>query len=168
MPAPAAGWEGARTIAQAVLSARWVCPHGRRRSSSSSDSRQPASLPSATKTERLISWAIGDSPAVRAEVGDWMVAVLESHCSPRLGSPFPLPASRLEHIEAPTLVVLGGTDGPIGDCDRAAGRARAHIPHVSVEIMRDVGHAMGIEAAERVGPRVAEYLASDDLLPSGT
>ena len=114
--------------------------------------------PSASKSERLLSWAIGDSPVVRAEVGDWMNALLESHCKTRLGSPLPLPASRLERIEAPTLVVLGGKDGPIGDADRAAGRARAHIPHVDVVILRDAGHAMSIEAAERVGPRVTEFL----------
>jgi pimeloyl-ACP methyl ester carboxylesterase len=119
--------------------------------------------PSASKAERLLSWAIGNSPAVRAEVGDWMNAVLESHCKTRLGSPLPLPASRLELIEAPTLVVLGGNDGPIGNADRAAGRARRHIPDVDVEILRDAGHAMSVEAADQVGPRVAEFLAATAL-----
>lgn len=115
---------------------------------------------SASKNERLVSWAVGDNPAVRAEVGDWMNAVLESHCKPRLGRPLPLPASRLERIEVPTLVVLGGKDGPIGDADRAARRARAHIPHVDVEILGDAGHAMSIEKVERVAPRIVAFLGA--------
>jgi len=44
------------------------------------------------------------------------------------------------------------------DADRAGSRAREHIPHVDVEILREAGHAMGIEAAERVGLRVVEFL----------
>src|SRR5207244_6889279 len=49
-------------------------------------------------------------------------------------------------------------DLSVGDANRAGSRARDHIPHVDVEILREAGHAMGIEAAEPVGPRVVEFL----------
>ena len=115
-------------------------------------------LPSQSKKERLVSWAVGDDAVVRAEIGDWMAAVLDSGCAPKLGNPLPVPARKLRAIRAPTLVVLGGRDGPVGDADKVATRAKRYIRTVDVEVLPDNGHAMSVEAPEHVARRILAFL----------
>jgi pimeloyl-ACP methyl ester carboxylesterase len=117
-----------------------------------------AMRPSSSKQERFISWVIGDDPLVRREVGDWLAAVLESGAKARAGNPLPVPVSRLEAIQVPTLVVLGGRDNLVGNATRAAGRARAHLRDVHIEIVPEAGHALPIEAADRVAGWLLPFL----------
>jgi pimeloyl-ACP methyl ester carboxylesterase len=116
-----------------------------------------AILPSPSKKEKLIAWAMGSDPIVREEVRDWMEAVIDTRCAPRLGNPFPVSREKLRAISAPTLVVLGGRDGPIGDARQVAARARSHLRNVEVDVLPDNTHAMGIEAADRIARRLLAF-----------
>ncbi|MGH2354127.1 MAG: alpha/beta fold hydrolase, partial [Chloroflexota bacterium] len=113
--------------------------------------------PSSSKQERFITWVIGDDLLVRREVGDWLVAVLESGAKTRAGNPLPVPAARLEAIRAPTLVVLGGRDNLVGNATRAARRAQVHLPGVRIELVPEAAHALPIEAADRVAGWLLEF-----------
>lgn len=114
-------------------------------------------LPSPSRKQKLIEWAIGNDPAAHGEVGDWMDVVIETRAKPRLGKPLPLPASKLRAIEAPTLLMLAGRDGPIGDANRAAARARKYVRDVDIEVLPDNTHALGIEAPEHVAQRLLAF-----------
>lgn len=76
----------------------------------------------------------------------------------RVPSPKPVSNSRLAAIRAPTLIVLGGRDPIIGSAERAARRARAHIPRVEVEIVPNGTHAVHIEEAGRVAAHILQFL----------
>jgi pimeloyl-ACP methyl ester carboxylesterase len=115
-----------------------------------------ALLPSSSKKDKLIHWAMGDDPAVREDVRDWMEAVIDTRCAPRLGNPLPLTRAKLETIRPPTLVILGGKDGPIGDAQKVARRAH-HIRNVEVDVLPDDTHALGIEAADCVSRRLIAF-----------
>jgi pimeloyl-ACP methyl ester carboxylesterase len=114
-------------------------------------------LASGKKTERLLSWLMGSDPVVREEVGEWMTAVIDFHCTPKLGSPLPLSAATLGTIRVPTLIMLGGRDRLVGNAQAAARRAREHIRDVEIEILPDACHAMSIEQPERVARRLLKF-----------
>lgn len=116
-------------------------------------------LPSPSRKERLIAWAIGRDPRARQEVGDWMDLVIDTRCKPKLGNPYPVPAMTFRSIRAPVLVVLGGQDGPIGAPRRVAKRARTHLHDVEIEILPENSHALGVEAPDRIVRRVLTFFA---------
>jgi pimeloyl-ACP methyl ester carboxylesterase len=111
--------------------------------------------PTDAKLERIIDRSLGDGPRAR-EFRPWMRVM--AACKPRLGSPFHISARKLQRIVCPTLVILGGKDGLIGNARAAAARARRHIADCDVEILPDAGHVMMIDEPELVGSLVAKFL----------
>ena len=113
---------------------------------------------SAAKMERVLSYLLGDDPSSRRLAGDWFAEVFARKCRMRVPSPKPVSNSQLEAIRAPTLIVLGGRDPLIGNAERAARRARAHIPDVEVEIVPNGTHAVHAEEPTRVAANIVEFL----------
>jgi pimeloyl-ACP methyl ester carboxylesterase len=114
--------------------------------------------PSRSKQDRFISWVIGDNPAVRREVGDWLTAVLDCGAKVKAGNPLPLSAARLAAIRAPTLVVLGGRDNLVGNPTNAVRRARAHLRDVRIKVVPNGTHALAMEAADQVSRWLLDFL----------
>lgn len=115
--------------------------------------------PSPRKKERLIAWAVGESTRVKDDVVEWMAAVIDTGCKPRLGNPLPVPAQRLRAITARTLVVLGGRDRPVGNPHAVAQRALAHLRGAEIELLPDSGHAMSVDAPDAVVRRLLAFFA---------
>lgn len=113
---------------------------------------------SAGRTERTLSWMMGDHPATHGLAGDWMAAVIDRKLRVRVPNPFPVPARHLERITAPTLVLLGGQDRLVGDARRAAARAWNHIADLEIEIVSQGTHAVHAEEPDRVAGRILEFL----------
>jgi pimeloyl-ACP methyl ester carboxylesterase len=116
-----------------------------------------AALPSNDKKQKLITWAIGNHPAAREEMGEWMSAVIDARCRTKLGNPLPIAGTKLHAIRARTLVLLAGNDGPIGDAKHAAKRARTHLREVEIEILPDQTHALGIEVPDTITSRLLAF-----------
>ncbi|MCP4895985.1 MAG: alpha/beta fold hydrolase [bacterium] len=125
-----------------------------------------ALFPTEGKKERLIDWAIGDHPAAVETYGEYLRAAMDCASRVRVAPPKKLSEKELARINAPTLLILGGKDGPIGDPDRSARRAKRTIPNVTVEILPDSGHMMSTEAPEVVNARLVEFFG-EDMPPAG-
>jgi pimeloyl-ACP methyl ester carboxylesterase len=117
---------------------------------------------SASKMERTLSYLLGDDAASRELAGDWFTEIFTRKCRMRAPNPRPLSDRRLEALSMPTLVILGERDPLIGNAERAARRARVHIPHVEVEVVPAGTHSVHIEKPERVATRILEFLASHE------
>lgn len=114
-------------------------------------------MTSPARKERFLSWLMGDRPHVRAFGGPWMSAVIDAHCPIRLAFPNSVTNSTLEAVRAPTLVMLGGEDGLVGDAETAARRARAHIGGAEIEIVAESTHALMIEEPRRVAYHIVRF-----------
>ena len=114
---------------------------------------------SGSKSERTLSYLLGNDPAARALGGDWFSRLFEAKCRMRAASPRPLTTRQFEGISAPTLIVLGARDPLVGNPKRAARRATGHMPNVEIEIVPNGTHAVHIEAPERVAGRALEFLS---------
>ena len=113
---------------------------------------------SSSKMERVLTYLMGQDPAARRLAGDWFSEVFARKCRMRVPSPKPVSNSRLEAIHAPTLIVLGGRDPLVGNADRAARRAEAHIPTVEVQIVPKGTHATHVEEPETVAAHILDFL----------
>ncbi len=120
-----------------------------------------ALFPTEGKKERLIDWAIGDHPAAETTYGDYLRAAMDCASRVKVAPPKKLSDEELSGIQAPTLLVLGGEDGPIGNPDKSARRAKRTIPNVTIEILPACGHMLSTEAPEIVNARILEFLAED-------
>ncbi|HSL72582.1 MAG TPA: alpha/beta hydrolase [Longimicrobiales bacterium] len=115
---------------------------------------------SPAKLERSLSYMMGDAPVVRELFGDWFTALIPAKCKVRIPPPYPISISRLESIQMPTLVIMGGSDPLIGDAERAARHALKHIRRVEVEIVSNGTHALHAGQADLVTARMLEFLDS--------
>jgi pimeloyl-ACP methyl ester carboxylesterase len=68
---------------------------------------------------------------------------------------------KLRTIKAPTLVILGGKDGLVGNATAAARRAR-NIPNCEIEILPQAAHIMSVDESEFVGERIVNFLEAED------
>lgn len=112
---------------------------------------------SPSKMESVLSYLMGNEPAVRALCAEWFTELITSKCTMQVPAPFPVASWRLGAIRMPTLVILGGRDPLIGDPERAARRARRHIRNVQVDIVPDRTHAVHVESSERVAARLLQF-----------
>jgi len=119
-----------------------------------------ATFPSALRVDRLITWAIGDSPAAHDQLRGWMRKLIDSGSQPRLGNPLPLSRAKLQAIDAPTVVLLGDADGPLGGATSAAERARRYLRDVRIEILPNATHALPIEHPIHVAEALFEFLGA--------
>jgi pimeloyl-ACP methyl ester carboxylesterase len=62
---------------------------------------------------------------------------------------------------APTLGILGGKDGLVGNATAAARRAR-NIPNCEIEILPQAAHIMSVDEPEFVGERIVNFLEAED------
>ena len=105
---------------------------------------------SSSKVEQTLAYLMGDDPAVRRLAGDWFTKIFTSKCRMNAPQPLPMKVSRLEALQMPTLVILGGRDQLIGDSERASRRAKRRIRDVEVEILPRGTHALLMEEPDRV------------------
>lgn len=115
---------------------------------------------SPARIEQALSWMMGDNPAVRALIGDWMKEVIRQHCRARVPNPLPLAAALLARVHAPTLLILGGRDRLIGDAGRAAARATRRLRDVTVSIVPNGTHAVHGEEPDRIAAEVLTFLGA--------
>lgn len=108
-----------------------------------------------TSKERIIHWALGDSSNVLDFWSGHMGIAMK--CRPKIGSPLKISASKLKLIKSPTLLFLGGKDGPIGNPKKIVKRARRCISDVNVEILPNAAHLMNVEAPELINKKIINY-----------
>ncbi|MCL4517406.1 MAG: alpha/beta hydrolase [Firmicutes bacterium] len=104
----------------------------------------------------LIQWTLGDNPRARDAYTEYMLTAV--NCRNRLGTPYAISGDNLRRIKAPVLLVLGGSDNPIGSAEKAAARAEKLIPDIQVEIMPKTGHLMNMEDPEFVNAAILKFL----------
>ena len=112
--------------------------------------------PTDAKLDRLIDRSLGPGEAVNRLFRPWMRLLAD--CHPRLGNPVYLRDRILRRIETPTLVILGGKDGLVGDPAAAAKRARRNIADCEIEILPNAGHIMSVDDPALVGRRTSRFL----------
>jgi pimeloyl-ACP methyl ester carboxylesterase len=115
--------------------------------------------PTDAKFERIIVRALGEGDRVNREFRPGMLIM--GKCKPKTGQPFHLSSRKLRTIKAPTLVILGGKDGLVGNATAAARRAR-NIPNCEIEILPQGGHIMSVDEPEFVGERIVNFLEAED------
>jgi pimeloyl-ACP methyl ester carboxylesterase len=114
--------------------------------------------PTPAKLDRIIFRSLGEGERVNREFRPWMQNMAKG--KPKTGQPIRIPSRRLRRIKAPTLVILGGKDGLVGDPIAAAKRAR-NIPDCQIEILPRAGHIMSVDEPEFVGARIAKFLQAE-------
>ena len=87
--------------------------------------------PTEAKLETIITRSLGDGDRVNREFRPWMRIM--GYTKALVGQPFHIPARELRRIHTPTLVVLGGNDGLVGNAAAAARRARSNIDGCEIE-----------------------------------
>lgn len=112
-----------------------------------------------SKIEGTLSYVMGDNPAARRLAGDWFTEILTTKCRMNAPQPWPVPNSMLNSLRMPTLIILGGCDSLIGSAERAARRARKHLPRVEIEIVPNGTHAVHMEEPTRVATRILDFFA---------
>ncbi len=115
-------------------------------------------FPTQTNIDKITQWALGDHPAVRAAFADFISTGAKDTSKFRLVPPLPIPAAQLRKIKAPTLLMLGERDNPIGNAEEVAKRAKRFIPHVEVDILPNIGHMMNTEMPDYVNSRFLDFL----------
>ena len=95
------------------------------------------------------------------EFRPWMLIM--GKCKPQTGQPFHLSSRKLQTIKAPTLVILGGKDGLVGNATAAAKRAR-NIPNCEIEVLPQAGHIMSVDEPEFVAERIVKFLGAEKLV----
>jgi haloalkane dehalogenase len=65
----------------------------------------------------------------------------------------------LPTITAPTRVIYGRQDPVLPDIERTVERLAGDLPHAEVTALDDCAHFIQLEAADRIGPMLAEFLA---------
>ncbi len=115
-------------------------------------------LPTEDKKRDMVNWTLGPSPAVRADLEDYMMEAME--CRGALAPPTTIPDSWLSRIEAPVLLLLGDRDGPVGPAEPARQRMIHQVPTAEVVVLPDTGHMMSIERPDVVGSRLVAFLGS--------
>jgi pimeloyl-ACP methyl ester carboxylesterase len=114
--------------------------------------------PTPAKLERIIFRSLGEGERVNREFRLWMEVMAKGN--PKTGQPIRVPSRRLRTIKAPTLVILGGKDGLVGNPIAAAKRAR-NIPNCEIEILPRAGHIMSVDEPEFVGERIVNFLEAE-------
>jgi pimeloyl-ACP methyl ester carboxylesterase len=76
----------------------------------------------------------------------------------RIAVPRRLSDRELSSSGAPTLLVLGADDGPIGDPRPVARRATRHIASLETVVFSGTGHVISTERADDVNRRILEFL----------
>ncbi len=100
-------------------------------------------------------WVLGDNPVVYDAFGEYMNTALD--CRMKLGTPTVLKDEELAQVRVPTLVLLGGKDSTIGDAQKAAERAKRHMPQAETEIFPASGHLINTEHPAEVSERLRGF-----------
>jgi pimeloyl-ACP methyl ester carboxylesterase len=116
-------------------------------------------FPNPANRERLITWLIGDHPAVHEAFYRQMWWGLQGR--PKAAVPVLFPAARLKRITAPTLLLLGLRD-PAIPAEAARRRAEKYIRHVQTVVVPDAGHALNILAPDFLEPAVVKFLQAEN------
>jgi pimeloyl-ACP methyl ester carboxylesterase len=114
--------------------------------------------PTEAKLDRVIFRSLGEGERVNREFRTWMQVMAKGKA--RVGQPIRIPSRKLRRIKAPTLVILGGKDGLVGDPIAAAKRARK-ISECEIEILPRAGHMMSVDEPEFVGARIVNFLEAE-------
>jgi pimeloyl-ACP methyl ester carboxylesterase len=71
--------------------------------------------------------------------------------------PGPLAIDRLDQLQVPTVVLIGGLDIP--DFQRLADKIAREVPHAHKILVRETDHALNVESAEQFNNIVLRFLA---------
>jgi pimeloyl-ACP methyl ester carboxylesterase len=115
-------------------------------------------FPTQSNLDKIIRWALGDTPSVYEAFGDYMKIGVNSRSRIRMAPPLSFSDDRLRNIKPPTLLMSGERDHPIGNAKEVADRTKRLIPHVQVEIVPNAGHMMSTENPEFVNARILRFL----------
>jgi len=115
-----------------------------------------ALLPTQGNKESLIRWTLGSSPRVQEELGSHMAIAVD--CRPRLAMPRMIEDDTLSSIQAPTLVILGGQDHPIGNPQKVGERIRRFVSSCDVVVLPEAGHVMNIEKPESIVTLIRKFV----------
>lgn len=115
-------------------------------------------FPTQSNIERIIQWALGEDPSVRAAFADFIITGARNFSTYKVAPPLPLPDDQLRKIKAPTMLMLGEHDNVIGNAMEVTKRARRLIPHVAVDILPNTGHMMSTEKPDYVNSRILDFL----------
>ena len=99
--------------------------------------------PSEDKLNAIITRSLGSGERVNHELRPWMQVM--GYTKARVGQPFHIPSRRLQTIDVPTLLFLGGQDGLVGNPAPPAKRARRNIRDSVIEILPNAGHVMSVD-----------------------
>jgi pimeloyl-ACP methyl ester carboxylesterase len=133
-----------------------LCPMGVAPFTASAALRMVAAqfLPIGAVREGTMRWALGTSPRVLETCGEWFRWVMKG-TFPVVMRPRALSTEEMSRVTQPVLLVLGTTDGLVGDPAKA--EAAAAFPDVRVEVL-DSGHLVGMEQAGAVNRLLLDFL----------
>jgi pimeloyl-ACP methyl ester carboxylesterase len=117
--------------------------------------------PSQKNKAELTRWVLGDNEEVNDALAEYLNTAM--NCEGRLGVPKRISKSELRLIEAPTLLILGGDDNPIGNPIRNKRYAEKSISDLRVAILPNTGHLMNVERHEEVNRSILEFLGERDV-----
>jgi pimeloyl-ACP methyl ester carboxylesterase len=100
-------------------------------------------------------WAIGADPSVQEKCGAWFTTLMQGTI-PKVAFPKFITSEQKQSIKVPVLLFLGTKDNVVGDYEKAVDNAQ-RFPNVQIEVL-DSGHLIGVEYADTVNKRMAEFL----------
>lgn len=100
-------------------------------------------------------WAIGADPGVQEKCGEWFITMMRG-VIPKVAFPKFITPAQKQNIKIPVLLFLGTEDNVVGDHEKAVENAQS-FPDVQVELL-DSGHLIGVEHADTVNQRMADFL----------
>jgi pimeloyl-ACP methyl ester carboxylesterase len=113
-------------------------------------------FPTEARREGMIRWTLGPDPIVNEFYADYMRVAMQARN--RIAIPTRLSDRALSAIGAPTLLMLGADDGPIGDPRPVERRAIRHMRIVETVVFPGTGHVISTERADEVNRRLLEFL----------
>jgi pimeloyl-ACP methyl ester carboxylesterase len=114
-------------------------------------------FPTEARKDGMIRWTLGTDPAVNAFYADYMRVAMNGRS--HLAIPKRLSDRALASIAAPTLLLLGEEDGPIGNPAPVERRAQRHIRDVRTVQFPRTGHLISTERTEETNRLILAFLA---------
>ena len=103
-----------------------------------------------------VRWLFQDREDLCEVIAPWMK--FQMKCRAKLGPPLPISRSKLRSIRMPVLVAMGDNDPVLGPANPILRRAR-ELPDVRIEVLKGAGHALIVEAPDRMSELLIAFLS---------